>query len=253
MDGLRILATAHRPITSVDFLAAVLALSVLALLTRGLHLDGLADTVDGLGVKADATGASDTTGSSDATGATHSELVGEGVRRTREELLRARRLAVMRAPDIGAFGVIALVFTVLLQAAALTTCIVSGYGTVALLTAVATGRLAMTWCCTSLVPAARTDGLGAAFAGTVPRLAAAALTLAALAGAAALGALDDDRGLRVVIVLVTSVVLGLLGSAWLVRLCHNRFGGITGDVLGAVAEVTTMVVLLVVAVGVGIN
>ncbi len=241
MDGVRIVATAHRPITSVDFLAAALALTVLTLLTRALHLDGLADTVDGLGVKAE-------TSTGD-----NAQLTSAVPDREVNDSLRARRLAVMRAPDIGAFGVVALVFTVLLQAAALTTCIVSGYGTIALLTAVVTGRLAVTWCCTSLVPAARADGLGVVVAGTVPRRAAAALTVATLAGAAALGALDDDHGLRVIIVLMASVVLGLLFAAWLVGLCHQRFGGITGDVLGAVVELTTVIVLLVVAIGVGIG
>ena len=72
---IRVVAPDDRSIEAVDLLGAVLALVVLALLTRGLHLDGLADTADGLGVKATGDGAAE------------------------------QRLAVMRAPDVGAFGV----------------------------------------------------------------------------------------------------------------------------------------------------
>src|SRR5207342_847438 len=94
-----------------------------------------------------------------------------------------RRLTVMRAPDVGAFGAITLVLVLLLQVTALAVCTSAGVGTAALVLAAATGRLGATWCCAAGVPSARPDGLGAAVGGTVPRLAAVAVTVAVLLGA----------------------------------------------------------------------
>lgn len=219
----RVFTTENRPTTAVDLLAAALAVVVLALLTRGLHLDGLADTFDGLGVKGD------------------------------DDDVRERRLAVMRAPDVGAFGVVAVVLTLLVQVAALTECAVSGYGTISLVLAVTTGRLAATWCCTTSTPSARPDGLGAVVAGSVRRGVAVALTIAVLVGAVVLGQVDDDRAVAVSVTLAVAVVLALL-VAWVVRrTAVSHFGGITGDVLGAVVELTTTTVLVVVALGSGLG
>ncbi|MEU0571436.1 adenosylcobinamide-GDP ribazoletransferase, partial [Nonomuraea sp. NPDC005983] len=109
-------------------LGAGLALGSLAVLTRGLHLDGLADLADGLGSGKPA----------------------------------AQALDIMKKSDIGPFGVMTMVFTLLIQAGAL-----SATGWHALVTACVTGRLALAWACRSGVPAARPDGLGALAAGTV--------------------------------------------------------------------------------------
>src|SRR6516165_9469984 len=183
--------------------AAVLELAARALVTRGLHLDGLADTADGLGSRRPA---------------------GEA-------------LAIMKRSDIGPFGVVTLVLTLLIQVAALAQAQALGRGAPAVIAAAVTGRLALPWACRRGVPAALGTGLGALVAGTVPPAIPVALTAAALAGAFALG-----------IVVVIAVAAGLVASLALTALAVRRLGGITGDVLGALVEVATAVCLLVTAI-----
>jgi adenosylcobinamide-GDP ribazoletransferase len=215
---IRVVAPDVRSVEAVDTLGAVLALATLALLTRGLHLDGLADTADGLGAKAPV-------GDADA----------------------ERRLEVMRAPDVGAFGVATLVLVLLVQLAALTVCSLAGYGAVSLVTAVVTGRLAATWCCTSPVPPARADGLGAVMARSVPVPAAVVVTLLSLVAVAALGLLDDDGAVRISVALVLAMLVGLVVAAVALRRAVRRLGGVTGDVMGAVVELATAAALVAAA------
>jgi adenosylcobinamide-GDP ribazoletransferase len=165
------------------------------LLTRGLHLDGLADTVDALG----------------------SYRRGDAA------------LEVMRKPDIGPFGVVAIVLTLLIQSAAITP-----WAVVAAWTA---GRLAVPIACRRGVPAARPDGLGALVAGTVPVPVAAGAAI--VVGAGAVWAVPGRpwQGPAAVAAAVLVVLL-------LVRHAVRRFGGITGDVLGAAVEVATTVTLV---------
>ena len=182
-------------------LAAGLALTALALLTRGLHLDGLADLVDGLGSYRDP----------------------EGTR------------AVMKAPDLGPLGLAAVVLSLLVQAGALVACLHAGRGPAAVVTAVVTGRLAVTWGCAG--PRAATDtGLGSLVAGTVRRPVAAAWTVLTVAAAAA----ADLR--------LAPAVAVALGVVWLAgRHALRRTGGLTGDVLGALCELATTVCLVAAA------
>src|SRR6478609_2729819 len=93
-------------------LAAALVVVALALLTRGLHLDGTADLADGLG----------------------SRFPAEQAR------------AVMRAPDVGAFGVVAVCCTLLVQVTALAGVLAVSTrvgGLVAIVIATTTGRVAV--------------------------------------------------------------------------------------------------------------
>jgi adenosylcobinamide-GDP ribazoletransferase len=228
LDVIRIGTAAFRPMSIVDLLGAALAITLVAWSTRGLHLDGLADYADALGVK----------DSGDPTA-------------TRE-----RRLAVMKAPEIGAFGVLALVLALLLQVLALAECAVSGFATASCVLALVTGRLAILWACTPRVPSARPDGLGAMVAGTVPVAAATAWTLVVLAGAAVTALLDTEGPRtahhRMVAVLCVAVLLGLLAAWRVVRRSRTDLGGITGDVLGAACELAATVVLVTIAIGIGL-
>lgn len=119
-------------------LTAVVTVAVLALGSGGLHLDGLADTADGLAAPGD----------------------------------RARRLQVMRSGDVGPAGAATLLLVVLVQVSALADAVLRRGGADAALTvglAVVVSRTAVTVACTDGVPAARHEGLGSTVAGSVPR------------------------------------------------------------------------------------
>jgi len=210
MVAAAVLVVADHPLGAGPLTAAGLAVAALALLTRGLHLDGLADLADGLGSGKPAPMALD----------------------------------IMRRSDIGPFGIVTLVLTLVIQVAALAHAEAAGdgRGPAALIVAVVTGRLALTWACRRGVAAARREGLGALVAGTVRPAAAAVITLALLA-AACLVIIDEPRGWM----LSLAVVAGLIGALVLQRHAVRRLGGITGDVLGALIEVATTVTLVVAA------
>jgi adenosylcobinamide-GDP ribazoletransferase len=199
-----------------SFAAAALAVASLAVLTRGLHLDGLADLADGLG--------------------------------SRQPPDQA--LDIMRRSDIGPFGVVTLVLTLLIQVAALTQADAAGRGPAAVILAAVTGRLALTWACRHGVPAARREGLGALVAGTVPPAVPAVITAVVLA--ATVGGIFVARTVAaapVAWILPVAVCAGLAVSLALAAHVVRRLGGITGDVLGALVETATAATLLVSAMG----
>jgi adenosylcobinamide-GDP ribazoletransferase len=190
-------------------LAATLAIAVLAVLTGGLHLDGLADTADGLGSRRPA----------------------------------AQSLEIMRRSDTGPMGVAALAFSLLAQITALATVAPGWQSAATLITAVVTSRVVVLLA--SGAPAARSEGFGALIAGTTGRgarwLAGAALLAGVGATGAAAGGLPlASRGLA-------AVACGFLAGAGVRWLACRRLGGMTGDVYGAQIEVCVATVLLVAA------
>jgi adenosylcobinamide-GDP ribazoletransferase len=190
-------------------LGATLAVAALAWLTRALHLDGLADTADALGSGRPA----------------------------------ADALAIARRSDIGPFGVVTLVLVVLVQVVALANLLERGAGAGSLVIAVVTGRLALTLACLRGIPAARPDGLGALVAGSVPRAGGLPVALAWLALAAA--SVAAEHGIGAGLATAGAVIGGLLAAGLVVRTARRRLGGITGDVLGATAEIATAAVLVI--------
>jgi adenosylcobinamide-GDP ribazoletransferase len=173
------------------------------MLTRGLHLDGLADLADGLGSRKPA----------------------------------EQALEIMKRSDVGPFGVVTLVLTLLVQVSALARAEQTGRGPLAIVAAAMTARLAITLACRHGIPAARPGGLGSLVAGTVHPAAAAALVLAAI-----------GAGLAVGWIFAAAIAVGLTASLALTSLVVRRLGGITGDVLGAIAEAAMAACLLVTAI-----
>jgi adenosylcobinamide-GDP ribazoletransferase len=216
--GAAVLLGTDHPLGAGPLTGAVLAISSLALLSRGLHLDGLADLADGLGSGQPAPVA----------------------------------LEIMRRSDIGPFGTVTLILSLLIQVAALSQAESSGpgRGAAALIAAVVTGRLALTWACRQGVPSARPDGLGALVAGTVSPVIPVLITVAAVAAAAAAVAVSTTLASQPLgWTLPLAVVAGLAAALVVQRHAVRRLGGITGDVLGALAEVAATVTLVVAAMG----
>lgn len=192
-------------------LASALAVLVLAMMTGGMHLDGLADTVDGLGSR------------------------------------RAPRdaLAVMRKSDIGPFGVTALLFVLLLQVSALAAVSASGSGVAAVMLAVVTSRAAVVMAAGRHVPSAHPQGFGALVAGTVGRRTEFAIIASLVLAVGTVAAIAGPPS--AVIRFLGALGVGLLIADLLRRKVQRRLGGMTGDVFGALIEVTTTSVLLALA------
>ena len=190
-------------------LGAALAVAVIAVLTGGLHLDGLADTADGLGSRRPA----------------------------------AAALDIMRRSDIGPMGVGALVLALLVQVAALAAVPRLPLAAAALVLAEVTGRVSVVIATSS--PAARPGGFGALVADRTTA-AERALTAGVLgcavtaAGLTAGGPALAARGLA-------AASAGLLAGWLLQRMARRRLGGMTGDVFGAILQVSAIAALVTAA------
>jgi len=178
--------------------AAAIVLAVDLALTGMLHVDGLADAADGL----------------------------------LPHLTRERRLAVMRAPDVGAFGIAAVGVTLLLQFAALG----SMHREPLLIVGLWCASRSLVASVPAFVGYARDDGIARGLLAGAPRWPAGFVVPAA--AIAAVGAGTSGA---------VAVLCGAIAGAGVVALAARRLGGFTGDVLGAAIVVTQTVGLVVAA------
>jgi adenosylcobinamide-GDP ribazoletransferase len=186
-----------------DAIAALLALAATVLATGALHEDGLADTADGFG------------GGDEP----------------------ARKLAIMRDSRNGAYGIIALVFSLALRGAALAALAPSGPRVgLALVAAHVVSRAALPIVMRQLVPA-RSDGLGASAGQPDDAAIAWCLGIGIIASLLCLG---FSRGLLAV--LITTAAIALFAA-----LARRQIGGYTGDVLGAAQQIAEITMLLTAA------
>ena len=143
-----------------------------------------------------------------------------------------QRLEIMRDSRVGTFGALALVLVTLGKVGALQS--IGGTDAfIALIAAHALGRTAALALMLTL-PTARPAGLGAAYTTRLPRRLVTVVVVVFVAAAASSGV----AGLAAV-----GAVFGVV--ALTAAVAHRRFGGLTGDVLGAAEQLSELAVLLV--------
>ncbi|NKB55836.1 MAG: adenosylcobinamide-GDP ribazoletransferase [Alphaproteobacteria bacterium] len=183
--------------------AALLALMTTAMLTGALHEDGLADTADGFG------GAEP-----------------------------ERRLEIMRDSRIGAYGVLALIFSVGLRTAALAALSEPGIGFVAIVAAATLSRGLLPGMMHGL-PLASSSGLATAVGRPTKAIATLAAGLGALAAISYLGFATG----------VAAVIIAVICIAAVALLARRLIGGYNGDTLGAAQQIAETAVLIGIAAG----
>lgn len=139
---------------------------------------------------------------------------------------KARKLEIMRDSRIGSYGTLALIMALGLRVQAMA--LVAPHRAALALIAIEAASRAGLPLVLRLMPPARAEGLGHAAAGV-----SAASALVALAiGAAALAVLGTAG-------LVLAAVMAISGAA-LAWLAMRQIGGQTGDVLGAMQQITAL-------------
>ncbi len=189
------------PFSQWSACAAMLIVVAEIYLTRGLHLDGLADWADSIG----------------------------GFRQ------RERRLAIMKDPGLGTFGVLALIIAFIAKWLAIERLLVSGT-IIWLLVIFSLSRNMMVELITTLPYAREEEGMAKGFVN---------------------GASHQQRLASHIIALIFCLIFGPLGLAFFVlagvitwlfrRVWLNQFGGITGDLLGATNEIIEICLLIICA------
>ncbi len=182
-------------------LVAVVGVLVPIALTGAMHLDGLADTADGLGSRKPA----------------------------------AEALDVMRRSDIGPMGVVSIVAALLVQVAAIASIDSRGAALVVIALQPLVGRVTILGATTGGIPLARAKGFGALVGGVTSLRGAIVGHLLVLAVCAAAGwwRAGPWGALALTLSSLAATVISMLWQRHLTR----RLGGLTGDTFGSLIEV----------------
>jgi adenosylcobinamide-GDP ribazoletransferase len=190
-------------------IAAALAIGALVLLTGALHEDGLADCADSLG------------GTS-----------------------RERRLEIMRDSRIGTYGAAAIALTLYVRVESLAAILTRSalLAAAVVIFAAAVSRTAAL-VPSLLLPPARADGCGRAFRRPEPFAFATAVGIASLSALLPVLAGGDPGSA------LTALAAALGLSAGATKLADRLVGGHSGDIAGAVQQLTELAVLVAFAAG----
>ncbi len=179
---------------------AALLVTTWILLTGGLHLDGLADSADAwIGGMGD----------------------------------RIKTLAIMKDPNCGPAGVVAIVLIILLKFVALYILVIADEWITLLLAIILARTLLPLLFLTT--PYVRDNGLGSSLAANQPRR----WSIFIIAAVFLLMFLLSD--IRYLLLTLTAIITFLL----LHSLMFHRIGGTTGDTAGALVEITETTILLI--------
>ncbi len=199
-----------------------LIILILVLTNGGFHIDGLSDTFDAIAVKSGSNDASD----------------------------KEKRLAVMKGSTAGPIGVTAIVFTILLKYLLIEQILLTHSSNAVYFTLIlmpAFSKWVMVPCMYHGI-SARQDGLGRIF---LDNVSAGMLIISSLflcffyVLAYGLYFMGGSFGSGIVMFSVIFSVLYAFGLTF-VRFCKRKFGGLTGDNLGAATEISEIIFLAVV-------
>jgi len=192
--------SAFKPFVPAGILSVALV-ALLALLSRGFHLDGLADTFDGLGAGGE----------------------------------RERVLKIMDDPHTGVFGLLAVVLVILLKVRAIE--LMDAERWRALLVAPLLGRWAMALL--AYRSAAAKEGLGSSLNGSMTGRRLFFSTVIAVA------LVTSFAGIAGIGIMISAAFFTIACRSYF----HRRLGGVTGDIFGAVGELSETSALVLFALG----
>lgn len=220
-QGILLIATDY--ISGIAFhpdLVRGIILLVLVLSNGGLHLDGLADTLDAIAAKSKGNIGVD----------------------------RQKRLSIMKDSSIGPIGVIAIVFALAIKYLSLKN--LSHFSTFTYYSSLLLMPILSKWAMVVSMfygKASREDGLGRIFINRIGlkeiAISTMILSILLILLQAFFSRYIPDRQYAFYIILLFTIYLS---CRWWISLFNKRFGGLNGDTLGAIGEITEVIFLLMV-------